>query len=152
LHQNPESAGGDDAVRLRQSNTAKPKTRNWRPAVLFEFDPSAIRAELKTEGDHWVVAIEMGTGRWDHKETSWSYVPVSRDEIRDAIGDDGATHDEEVIAYLELSLRRAGWRAARQGRTVASPVLEVWDLSPASDYVKPYNLIHRHKDSPGSQD
>ena len=30
--------------------------------MLFEFDPSAIRAELKTEEDHWVVAIEMGTG------------------------------------------------------------------------------------------
>ena len=25
----------------------------------FEFDPSTIRAELKTEGDHWVVAIEL---------------------------------------------------------------------------------------------
>jgi hypothetical protein len=120
--------------------------------VLFEFDPSAIRAELKTEGDHWVVAIETGTGRWDHKETSWRYVPVSGDEIRNAIGDDGATHDEEVIAYLELSLRRAGWRAARQGRTVTPPVLEVWDLSPASEYVRPYHLFHRHQDSPGSQD
>jgi hypothetical protein len=119
--------------------------------VLFEFDPSAIRAELKPEGDHWVVAIEMGTGRWDHKETSWRYVPVSRDEIRNAIGDDGATHDEDVIAYLELSLRRAGWRAARQGRTVTPPVLEVWDLSPASEYVRPYHLFHRHQESPGSQ-
>ena len=37
--------------------------------MLFDFDPSAIRAELKTEGDHWVVAIEMGTGRWSHAET-----------------------------------------------------------------------------------
>jgi len=26
------------------------------------FDPSAIRAELKTEDDHWVAAIEMATG------------------------------------------------------------------------------------------
>ena len=25
--------------------------------MLFEFDPSAIRAELKTEGDHWVVGV-----------------------------------------------------------------------------------------------
>ena len=109
--------------------------------MLFEFDPSAIRAELKTEGDHWDVAIEMGTGRWDHKETSWRYVPVSRDEIRNAIGDDGATHDEDVIAHLELSLRRAGWRAARQGRTVTPPLLEVWDLSPASEYVRPYHCV-----------
>lgn len=118
--------------------------------MLFEFDPSAIRAELKTEGDHWVVAIEMGTGRWDHKETRWRDVPVSRDDIRDAIGDDGATHDEEVTAYLELSLRRAGWRAARQGRSVSPPVLEVWDLSPASDYVKSYHVFHRRSQRPDS--
>jgi hypothetical protein len=121
------------------------------PAILFEFDPSAIRAELMAEGDHWIVAIEMGTGRWDHKETSWRYVPVIRDEIRNAIGDDGVTHDEEVIACLELSLRRAGWRAARQGRTVTPPVMEVWDLSPASEYVRPYHLFHRHQESDDPQ-
>jgi hypothetical protein len=121
------------------------------PALLFEFDPSAIRAELKTEGDHWVVAIEMGTGRWGHKETSWRDQPISRDEIRDAIGDDPVTHNQDVIAYLELSLRRAGWRAARQGRTVTPPVLEVWDLSPASEYVRPYHLFHRRQESDDSQ-
>jgi hypothetical protein len=31
-------------------------------AMLFDFDPTAIRAELKTEGDHWVIAIEVVTG------------------------------------------------------------------------------------------
>ena len=81
--------------------------------MLFEFDPSAIRAELKTEGDHWIVAVEMGTGRWGHKETSWIDVPVSRDEIRHAIGDDSVSESEGVIAYVEMCLRRAGWRAAR---------------------------------------
>ena len=120
--------------------------------MLFEFDPSAIRAELKTEGDHWVVAIEIATGRWEHVETSWRYVLISRNEIRSAIGDDRVSNSEDVIAYLEMSLRRAGWRAARQGKSVSPPVLEVWDLSPASEYVKPYHLFHRHLDSPGSQD
>jgi len=120
--------------------------------MLFEFDPSAIRAELKTEGDHWVVAIEMGTVRWGHAETSWRDQPISRDEIRDAVGDDSVASNEDVIAYLEMSLRRAGWRAARQGRTVTRPVLEVWDLSPASEYVRPYHLFHRHQESDGPQD
>ena len=120
--------------------------------MLFEFDPSAIRAELKTEGDHWVVAIEMGTGRWGHAETSWRDQRISGDEVRDAIGDDRVSHSEDVIAYVETSLRRAGWRAARQGRTVASPVLEVWDLSPASEYVKPYHLFHRRHGSADTQD
>ena len=119
--------------------------------MLFEFDPSAIRAELKTADDHWVVAFEMGTGRWGHAETSWRDQPISRDEIRNAVGDDRMAHSEDVIAYVEVSLRRAGWRAARQGKTVAPPVLEVWDLSPASDYVRPYHLFHRHQDSPDSQ-
>jgi hypothetical protein len=121
-------------------------------AVLFEFDPSAIRAELKTEGDHWVVAIEMATGRWGHGETSWRYETISRDEIRNAIGDDRVSHSEDVIAYLEVCLRRAGWRAARQGKSVAPPVLEVWDLSPASEYVRPYHLFQRHQESAGPQD
>ena len=86
--------------------------------MLFEFDSSAIRAELKTEEDHWVVAIEMGTGRWGHTETSWMNVPVSRDEIRNALGDDSISDGEDVIAYIEMCLRRAGWRAA--GRAGAS--------------------------------
>ena len=113
---------------------------------MLLFDPSAIRAELKTEGDHWIVAIEMGIGRWEHKETSWRDQPISRDEIRDAIGDDRVTHNEDVIAFLELSLRRAGSRRAGQGRTVTPPVLEVWDLSPVSEYVRPYHLFHRHQE------
>ena len=120
--------------------------------MLFEFDPSAIRAELKTEEDHWVVAIEMGTGRWGHKETSWRDVPVSRDEIRKAIGDEGVSQSEDVIAYIEMSLRGAGWRAARQGRSVSPPVLEVWDLTPASEYVRPYHLFPRRQASADSQD
>jgi hypothetical protein len=120
--------------------------------MLFDFDPSAIRAELRTEGDHWVVAIELGTGRWGHAETSWRYVPISRDEIRNAIGGDRAAHSEDVIAYLEVSLRRAGWRAARQGRSVSPPVLEVWDLSAESEYVRPYHLFHRYQESADPQD
>jgi hypothetical protein len=115
--------------------------------MLFEFDPSAIRAELRTEGDHWLVAIEMGTGRWGHAETSWRYVPISRDELRKDIGDDRISHNEDVVAYLEMCLRRAGWRAVRRGHSVAPPTLEIWDLSPASDYVKPYHLFHRRPES-----
>jgi hypothetical protein len=120
--------------------------------MLFEFDPSAIRAELKTEGDHWVVAIEMTTGRWGHADISWRYEVVSRDEIRNDIGDDNVSHDEDVIAYVEMCLRRAGWRAARRGKTVPSPLLEIWDLSPASEYVKPYHLFPRHHESAGPHD
>ena len=120
--------------------------------MLFEFDPSAIRAELRTEGDHWLVAIEMATGRWGHADTSWKYEPISRDEIRQDIGDDHVTHNEDVIGYLEMRLRRAGWRAAWQGKSGFPPVLEVWDLSPASDYVKPYHLFHRGQESTEPQD
>jgi hypothetical protein len=119
--------------------------------MLFEFDPSAIRAELKSEGDHWVVAIEMGTGRWGHAETSWRDVPISRNEIRHDIGDDWVSDDEDVIADVEMQLRRAGWRAARRGKTVPPPLLEIWDLSPASEYVRPYHLFPRHQESPGPQ-
>jgi hypothetical protein len=120
--------------------------------MLFEFDPSAIRAELKAEGDHWVVAIEMATGRWGHAETSWRDVAISRDEIRNDIGDDRVSHNEDVIAYVELRLRRAGWRAARRGKTVPPPLLEIWDLSPASEYVRPYHLFPRRQESADSQD
>jgi len=120
--------------------------------MLFEFDPSAIRAELRTEGDHWLVAIEMGTGRWGHAETSWRYVPISRDELRKDIGDDRISNNEDVVAYLEMRLRRDGWRAARRGQSVAPPTLEIWDLSPASDYVKPYHLFHRRPESADAQD
>jgi hypothetical protein len=121
-------------------------------AMLFEFHPSAIRAELKTEGDHWVVAIEMGTGKWGHAETSWTHVLIPRDEIRDAIGTERVSRTEDVIAYIEMSLRSAGWRAARQGKSVSPPVLEVWDLSPASEYVKPYHLFHRRQEAASPQD
>jgi hypothetical protein len=122
------------------------------PAMLFEFDPSAIRAELKTEGDHWVVAIEMATGRWGYADTSRRDVVVTRDEIRKDIGDDRVSHKEDVIAYLEMGLRGAGWRAARRGQSVSPPTLEIWDLSTASDYVKPYHLFHRRPESAGPQD
>jgi hypothetical protein len=118
----------------------------------FEFDPSAIRAELKTEGDHWVVAIEMATGRWGHADISWRYEPISRDEVRNDIGDDRVSQNEDVIAYLEMSLRRAGWRAARRGKAVSPPLLEIWDLSPASEYVRPYHLFPRRHESADPQD
>jgi hypothetical protein len=120
--------------------------------MLFEFDPSAIRAELRQDGDQLAVAIELATGRWGHAETHWIYQRISHGEIRDAIGDDRVSRNEDVIAYLEMSLRRAGWRAVRQGRSVSPPVLEVWDLSPASEYVKPYHLFHRHQESADPQD
>ena len=119
----------------------------------FEFDPSAVRAELKTEGDHWVVAIERATSRgWGHGDLNWKYELISRDEMRNDIGDDRVSHNEDVIAYVEMCLRRAGWRAARRGKSVSPPVLEIWDLSPASEYVRPYHLFHRHQESAGSQD
>ena|SRR5271163_4544747 len=114
--------------------------------MLFEFDPSAVQAELKTEGDHWVVAIALATGRWGHGDISWRNELISGDEIRDDIGDDRVSHSEDVIAFIEMSLRRAGWRAERRGKRVSPPVLEVWDLSPASDYVRPYHLFHRHEE------
>ena len=44
------------------------------------------------------------------------------------------------------------WRAARQGRTFSPPALDVWDLSPASEYVKPYHLFSGHKESADPQD
>jgi hypothetical protein len=108
----------------------------------LEFDPSAIRAELKTEDDHWVVAIETATaGNWGHADTSWRSQTVSGDEIGNDLGDNHVFSDEDVIAYIETSLRRAGWRAARKGETVSSPVLEIWDLSPASEYGRPRHLF-----------
>lgn len=120
--------------------------------MVFEFDPSAIRAELKTEGDHWVVAIEMATGRWGHADISSRYELISRDEIRNDIGYDRVSHNEDVIAYIEMCLRKAGWRAVRRGKSVSPPVLEIWDLSPASEYVRPYHLFPRHQESTGPQD
>jgi hypothetical protein len=119
----------------------------------FDFDPSAIRAELKTEEDHWVVGIEVVTGPgWGHADTSWRYERITRDEIREDIGDDRVSHNEDVIAVIEMRLRRAGWRAVRRGQSVAPPLLEIWDLSPASDYVKPYHWFRRRSESAGPQD
>jgi hypothetical protein len=110
--------------------------------VPLEFDPSAIRAELKTEEDHWVIAIEMATaGSWGHADTSWRSDILSGDEVHRELGDDALAHSEDVIAYVETSLRRAGWRAARKGEPVTPPVLEVWDLSPASEYGRPRNFF-----------
>ena len=120
--------------------------------MLFEFDPSAIRAELKTEGDHWVVALEMGTGRWGHKETSWRDVPVSRDEIRDAIGDDSVSDSEDVIAYVEMCLRRAAWRPhGRAGASLLRCSKSGTSLR-ASEYVRPYHLFHGPAESAEPQD
>jgi len=54
----------------------KHKTVQWsvkgEAAMSLEFDPSAIRAVLKTEDDHWVVEIEMATGgSWGHADNTW---------------------------------------------------------------------------------
>jgi len=108
----------------------------------LEFDASAIRAVLRTEDDHWVVAIEMATGgSWGQADTTWRSDLISRNELRDEIGDDRISHDEDVIGFIEVSLRRAGWRAARRGDPVTPPTLEVWELSPASEYGRPKNLF-----------
>jgi hypothetical protein len=108
----------------------------------LEFDSTAIRAELRTAEDHWMAAIEMATaGSWGHADTTWRFDTISGDEIRDDLGDDHVPRNDEVIAYIEMSLRRAGWRAARKGETVSPPVLEVWDLSPTSEYGRPRNLF-----------
>ncbi|MGP0029069.1 MAG: hypothetical protein ACLPVF_01020 [Acidimicrobiales bacterium] len=110
--------------------------------MTVEFDPSAIRAVLTSGGDHWVVAIESATsGSWGKAETAWSSNVISREEVRDQIGDERIPSDQDAIECIEVMLRRAGWRAARSGHVVTPPSLEVWDLSPASEYGRPKNLF-----------
>jgi hypothetical protein len=110
--------------------------------MAVEFDPSAIQAALKTEGDHWVVELELARGgSWGHADTTWQSTVISQDEVRDHVGGDRLSHVEDVIGYVEVSLRRAGWRAARTGHRVTPPTIEVWELSPASEYGRPRNLF-----------
>jgi hypothetical protein len=107
-----------------------------------EFDPTAIRAALMTEGDHWVVELELATGgSWGHAETTRRTCVIVQAEVRDSVGDDRIVHNEDVIGYVEGTLRRAGWRAARTGYPVSQPTIEVWDLSPASEYGRPRNFF-----------
>ena len=95
-----------------------------------------------TEGDHWVVELELATGgSWGHAETTRRSCVIAQDEIRAGVGDDRIVHREEVIGYVEGALRRSGWRAARSGHPVTPPTMELWDLSPASDYGRPRNLF-----------
>ena len=108
----------------------------------LEFDPSAIRAVVKTADDHWVVEIEMATGgSWGHADTTWRSDLISLDEVRGAIGDARIPRNEDVVGYVEVSLRRAGWRAERSAHRESPPILEVWDLSPASEYGRPKHLF-----------
>jgi hypothetical protein len=110
--------------------------------MAVEFDPSAIRAVLRTDGDHWMLDLELSSGgSWGHADATWTSHVISRDEVRDHVGDDRISHVEEVIGFVETSLRRAGWRAARRAHPVTPPTLEVWDLSPDSDYGRPRNLF-----------
>lgn len=120
--------------------------------MLFEFDPTAYRADLKSEGDHWVVSFAVATGKiWSRETASSKDVVITRDAVREESSEESLTNIEDVIGILETSLRRAGWRAARRGQAVSPPTLEIWDLSPAADYVKPYHLFDRHPESTDSQ-
>jgi hypothetical protein len=45
-----------------------------------------------------------------------------------------AVDAQGVIGYVEVCLRRAGWRAVRSGDPAAAPSVETWELSPADEY------------------
>jgi hypothetical protein len=105
------------------------------------FDPSAIRAELRTEGDHWVVALELSTGgSWGHADATWTTSALSRQELAELIGDEALADEAQVVSGVEVTLRREGWRVERVGEPVTPPTLEVWDLSPAADYGRRHGL------------
>lgn len=99
------------------------------------FDPSAIRAELRSEGDHWVVVLELSTGgSWGHADATWTSSELSRDELADLIGAEALSDQAQVVSGVEVTLRREGWRVERVGEPVTPPTMEIWDLSPAADY------------------
>lgn len=106
--------------------------------MSLQFDPTATRADLRVEGDHWLVAFESvqdATGREPH--TKWSFQVISKEEVRSTVGDDYSFHVDDVISYVETALRTAGWRAQRRGVSVSAPFLEIWELSPASEHGRP---------------
>jgi hypothetical protein len=109
----------------------------------IEFDPAAMRAILSPEDDHWVVALELAQpGSWGKARTSWTESALSREEVDEEIGEQASADNQEVIGFVEVSLRRAGWRAMRSSERPTPPALEEWDLSPASDYTpRPKHLF-----------
>jgi hypothetical protein len=103
--------------------------------MSLQFDPTATQADLRVEGDHWLVAFESvqdATRR--EPDTNWNFQVISKEEVQSAVGDDYATHLDDVISYVEKALRAAGWRAQRRGVSVSPPFLETWDLSSASEH------------------
>ena len=103
--------------------------------AVIDFDPSAIRAELRATGDDWVVVVELARGgSWGHAEASWRTYPVSAEELSRELGVAARSSVAAVVGYVEATLRRTGWRAERSGDPAAPPAVEVWTLSPASDY------------------
>ncbi len=103
--------------------------------MTMEFDPSAIRADLGPAGDNWAVAIETAShGSWGHADKAWSTHLITQSELRQELGDEGSSDVQQVIGYVEVTLRRAGWRAVRGGDPATPTAVETWDLSPASDY------------------
>jgi len=111
--------------------------------VPVEFDPTAIQAVLKVDGEHWVIELESATGgSWGHADTSWRTEQLPREELREEMGENGPSSDQDVIDFVEVSLRRAGWRAVRSAEQFTPPVLESWELSPASGYTaRPKHLF-----------
>jgi len=103
--------------------------------MALQFDPTALRAVLKAQDDHWVVDLELATGgSWGHAETTWTSTPITRQEVGQVIGDEAMGDAQAVVGFIEVSLRRAGWRTERSGNQVTPPTIEVWDLSPAAEY------------------
>jgi len=105
------------------------------------FDPSAIRAELRVDGDHWVINLELSKGgSWGHADAVWSSYPISADELRDLVGEDALADPDQVVSAVEVTLRREGWRVERLGEPVTPPTMEIWDLGPAGDYGRRHGL------------
>jgi hypothetical protein len=103
--------------------------------MQLPYDPAIIRAVLSTEGDHWTLALEHAEGgSWGHADVDWHGIEITRDELSGEIGEEALADVQQVIGLVEVSLRRSGWRAERGGTPVHEPTLEIWDLSPASDY------------------
>ena len=99
------------------------------------YDPGALQAVLKDRGGHWCLDIEVATGgSWGHADTTWSSTTIGDDELRDHLGGGVAVDAQGVIGYVEVCLRRAGWRAVRSGDPAAAPSVETWELSPADEY------------------
>lgn len=94
--------------------------------VAPSFHPDAVSAELMHQEDGWFLWFVLGQAR--------VFDFITKESVREDIGDRAVKHERSVVRYLESRLKSAGYEGVTHRPNVVgrADTVAVWDFKASS--------------------